>query len=167
MVQMRYFALAGAVLSMVLAGVGCRSDGASEKTAAAPQLGEIDHAAAAEVVQIGRESGDRLLKALQTGDFGMTKDLPVGNAQDPLTQARFDEVVSKVIKVNGGIASFEYLSDLNVAPYRLLIWKVNFKNKPSVSSVESQPEPGNDMLFELWMGKLDGQYRIVGFRFKI
>lgn len=157
------------VVAAALLAAGCASTGGDEGQKAL-RLTEIEHSAAESVTALGRESGGRLLKALQSGNYAATVGLPVGDEKDKLTQERFNLVVEKVIKANGGIQSFSYLTDLNTPPYKLLLWKVTFAPKATGDKPEpprvAVPEPGADMLFELWMGRLDGKYRIVGFRFR-
>lgn len=160
-------------MAAILLGAGCASPSSGEKEETKPpRLTEIETSAAESVVTMGREAGAKLLKALQNGDFAATAGLPVGDAKDKLTPERFNAVVEKVVKANGGIQSFAYLTDLNTPPYKLLLWKVTFAPKKTEAEKKEEagsvaPETGADMLFELWMGKLDGEYKIVGFRFKI
>ena len=170
----RIAAIAGSLTALLLTA-GCASWGASaEAENARTRIAEIEPEAHEEVNALGRSAGDRLLKAFQTNDFALTAGIPVGDEKNTLTQRRFDEVVAKVIRANGGIQACEYLTELNTPPYKMLLWKVTFapqkntaKDAASDADDSAATAAGLDMLFELWMGKLDGQYRVVGFRFKL
>lgn len=170
------FFVLGLLASLFVCGSGCA---AGRESAETPQVGSIAAEDGESVIRLGRASGDTLLKAFQQNDFEMVKTLPFGDEKNTLTEARFRQVVEKVIRANGVLRDSVYLGDLNRPPYKMLLWKVTFTPAPKASAdapdkkpassvtAPETPAEGMDMLFEMWMGKLNDQYRIVGFRFKL
>ena len=152
---------------------GCLSD---RDGSAAPQVGTIAAEESGEAVRVGREAGEKLLEAFRKNDFGMAKDLPFGDEKNTLTEAQFQQAIEKVFRPNGGIGSYRYLVDLNTPPCKTLLWKVTFTPRPKASAdaadkdgtpVAAAPEvpaEGVDMLFGIGIGKINGEYRIVGIR---
>lgn len=168
------FVALGLLASLFVFGSGCVSGGSD-----APKLGAIAAEEGAAAVLIGREAGDKLLEAFQKNDFTLVKDLPFGDEKNTLTEERFQQVVEKMIRANGGLRHYVYLADFNRPPYKMLLWKATFtpaakaaadapdKAPAAAAEVPETPAAGVDVLFELVMGKLNGQPRVVGFRFKL
>lgn len=153
------------IVAAVMLISGCRSVDAAKNDPAVTPPPAVDKKVLAQNVAMGRKSGDALLKAFQNNDFSLAKGLPVGDAEHPLTQERFDEVYNKMIKPNGGLVSFEYLTDLTVPPYQLLLWKVRFKGGPGKDG--KTITVGSDLLFQIWVAKMNNGYRVMAFRFKL
>ena len=137
---------------------GCRSGAVGDSQKDQPRIAEIKADEIAKVELQGRRTGDELLKALQTGNFALTSTLAVGDGKNKLTEERFGKLLKNLQKI-GGIKGFEYLGALIMKPYRRLLWKVSFKGKAPAAAEA-------DMLFELLIGHVNGEYRTVGFGFR-
>ena len=140
---------------------GCSSTNSSEEPpASAAVLGDINAANRAQVISDGKVIGDKVLRALQSGNYSLIADEPIGDGQNVFTQERFDELIKK-LQEQGGIASYSFLGDLSMQPYQRLLWKVTFKK-----SVEKPDTPDMDVLFELIMAEINGSFRAAAFGFR-
>ena len=155
----RYFCMAAALI--IGCTVGCRSalNSADEKKSEQPRITEIEVNEFAKVAVQGRQIGDKLLQALQTGQFELVNDLAIGNDKNKFTRDRFDNLLKNLQK-GGGIKEFAYLGDLNMKPYRRLLWKVSFNGQ------QAAKDAGGDMLFEILIARINGEYRAVAFGFR-
>ena len=164
-----YRVLPGGILAAVLLMLpGCRTpEGQGSANNENPQAGRVDLGLitimeAPRAAAAGRLLGDKLLTALQQGNFAMVAGLPIGDKKNTLTQERFDKLCSK-LKQQGNIASFVWLGDLKLGAYRRLLWKVEMNPQTSASSGQ---DGNSDVLFELVIAKLNNSYRVVGFGFR-
>ena len=134
---------------------------ASTKTETAPEpkaaVSGFANEELAVIVEQGKNLGNQLLAALKSNDFSKTANLPIGDSRNQLTEERFDKMVKK-LQSNGGIYEFAYLGDMNMKPYRRLLWRVSFDPKGKAA--------GLDMIFEIAVAKLDGKFKAVGFGFR-
>ena len=121
------------------------------------QISSFDEQELAVTIRQGKELGAQLLTALKNKDYQQTVGLPIGDAKNQLTKERFDKLVEK-LQTNGGIHEFAYLGDVNMKPYRRLLWKVSFDPQGKAA--------GLDMIFEMVIAKLDGKFKAVGFGFR-
>ncbi len=144
-----------------MAFCGCSSTKSSEESpATAIAFGDVNADNRTQVVADGRVIGDKVLQALQTNDFSLVADVPIGDEQNKFTQERFDALVKK-LQAQGGIASYSYLGDLSMQTCQRLLWKVTFKK-----SAAKPDSPDMDVLFELiMMIEVNGSSRAAAFGF--
>lgn len=135
---------------------GCATT-AENKDNAKAAVSAFDAKELAAIVEQGKTLGNTLLTALKNKNYDQTKSLPIGDSRNQLTRERFDKLVEK-LQSNGGIEEFAYLGDINMKPYRRLLWRVSFDPKGKAA--------GLDMVFEIVIAKLDGKFKAVGFGFR-
>ena len=156
MMKLPEYCLTG-ILAAVLAA-GCSTTG--DKSV--PEKDNVQISAITELdlqsaVSAGVKMGDNLLYAFKQKKFDLAAGIPVGDEKKRLTQEKFDSLVKKLDKA-GGIADYTYLGDLAFGAYRRLLWKVEFKGV--------EKAPAADMLFEVLVIRVNGQYRVAGFGFR-
>lgn len=156
MMKLPEYCLTG-ILAAVLAA-GCSTTG--DKKAAAKEKNQITAITDLDLqsaVSAGVKMGDNLLYAFKQNKFELASGIPLGDEKKRLTREKFDARVKGLEKA-GGIADYTYLGDLAYGAYRRLLWKVEFKGVGNA--------PVADMLFEVLVVRINGQYRVAGFGFR-
>lgn len=152
-----YYCLIVGMAAALLAN-GCSSTADPKTEEKKPELTAITAVDLHNAVKAGTQMGDTLLKALKTKNYALIATVPVGDEKAKLTEAKFNSLVKNLDKA-GGIADSSYLGDLAYGNYRRLLWKVCFKG---IKGKAQQP----DMLFDVVVIRLNGQYRVAGFGFR-
>ena len=156
MMKLPEYCLTGILAAVLAAGcstIGGKNAAEKEKN----QISAITELDLQSAVSAGRKMGDDLLESFKSKDFALASGIPIGDEKKRLTREKFDARVKSLEKA-GGIAGYTYLGDLAYGAYRRLLWKVEFKG------VENTPAA--DMLFEVLVVRINGQYRLAGFGFR-